>query len=246
MKSTKTIQIPTPCNEKWSEMTATEKGKFCSSCQKEVIDYTSKSSIEISRLLNSSSENTCGRFNANQLNTPIISETSNNLFKNLLKIAASTLLTVSISNKASGSNLYSPSKTYTTVLENNQLINSHQKIKEDSIIKLKGIITDSETNEPLPFANVIIDELQLGTSAGIDGKFELSIPLTLYSDDLMVTISYVGYTSTKQPVNKENLFLQIEMKSASYLMGEICVIKKKKWWKRDKNKSKAHQSSGSH
>lgn len=41
------IQIPTPCHEDWDEMTPTQKGAFCKSCAKEVIDFTSSNPIEI-------------------------------------------------------------------------------------------------------------------------------------------------------------------------------------------------------
>ena len=36
-----TIEIPKPCHESWAEMTPTEQGQFCSSCQKCVTDFTS-------------------------------------------------------------------------------------------------------------------------------------------------------------------------------------------------------------
>lgn len=46
------LHIPTPCHEKWSEMTPTEKGAFCQSCKKEVIDFTDKSYAEIADMVN--------------------------------------------------------------------------------------------------------------------------------------------------------------------------------------------------
>ena len=41
------IDIPTPCKEGWQNMAPTEKGAFCNSCQKEVIDFTQKTPAEI-------------------------------------------------------------------------------------------------------------------------------------------------------------------------------------------------------
>jgi hypothetical protein len=43
----KQIHIPNPCHEDWSKMTPTEKGAFCSSCKKEVLDFTKSSNEEI-------------------------------------------------------------------------------------------------------------------------------------------------------------------------------------------------------
>ena len=64
------ISIPKPCFENWNEMTPTLRGKFCSSCQKEVIDFTEKSDLEISNLI-SRNKNSCGRFIKSQLQRDI-------------------------------------------------------------------------------------------------------------------------------------------------------------------------------
>lgn len=41
------ININSPCNESWSQMAKTENGKFCSSCQHEVVDYASMNDSQI-------------------------------------------------------------------------------------------------------------------------------------------------------------------------------------------------------
>lgn len=70
MESKYKILIPEPCNENWDGMTPNAQGKFCGSCQKNVVDFTSKSAVEIQTYF---TENTgkliCGRFEKTQLNT---------------------------------------------------------------------------------------------------------------------------------------------------------------------------------
>ncbi len=65
------ISIPKPCNENWENMSAEEKGRFCSVCSKTVIDFTSSTNEEISNyFLNIGSSNkVCGRFKVNQLSS---------------------------------------------------------------------------------------------------------------------------------------------------------------------------------
>jgi hypothetical protein len=41
------LQVPVPCHEDWDKMTDAEKGRFCSSCQKTVIDFSKMSDREI-------------------------------------------------------------------------------------------------------------------------------------------------------------------------------------------------------
>ena len=59
------ISIPQPCHENWSEMLPAEKGRFCTSCQKCVTDFTKLSDKEILKILQQ--PNQCGRFSTNQL-----------------------------------------------------------------------------------------------------------------------------------------------------------------------------------
>jgi outer membrane receptor protein involved in Fe transport len=64
-----------------------------------------------------------------------------------------------------------------------------------------GNVKDEATNEPVPFANVIVDGTTLGAASDIEGNFViLNIPPGVYS----VTASYVGYqkvTTTDVRIN---------------------------------------------
>ncbi len=64
----KQIDIKTPCSENWNDFTPTKTGGFCSSCQKNVIDFSNKSNAEIQSILEQNkSEKVCGRFRTTQL-----------------------------------------------------------------------------------------------------------------------------------------------------------------------------------
>lgn len=66
----KLISIPEPCHENWNDMSITEKGRFCSSCSKVVVDFTNRSKASIlQEYLNSdqNGEKLCGVFKNSQL-----------------------------------------------------------------------------------------------------------------------------------------------------------------------------------
>jgi hypothetical protein len=67
MKNKMKIKIENPCNEDWSKMTKAEQGRFCGSCQKNVIDFSKMSSREIKKILLNNNTQICGRFNRQQL-----------------------------------------------------------------------------------------------------------------------------------------------------------------------------------
>lgn len=73
MKTPKmTVHIPEPCHEDWNKMLPDEKGKFCLSCSKSVVDFTGKSDMEIHQILiENTGKKLCGRFTKTQLNRPL-------------------------------------------------------------------------------------------------------------------------------------------------------------------------------
>ena len=61
-----------------------------------------------------------------------------------------------------------------------------------------GKVLDKDlNNEPLPFANILIPEVNLGTTSDFDGLFALD---GLAEGDYVINFSFVGYETQKIPV----------------------------------------------
>ncbi|MBL7074414.1 TonB-dependent receptor [candidate division KSB1 bacterium] len=56
--------------------------------------------------------------------------------------------------------------------------------------KLRGVVTDEETGEPLPGANVILEETVLGASTDLEGVY---VVLAVSPGRYTVRVSYIGY-----------------------------------------------------
>jgi hypothetical protein len=65
------LTIPKPCHEDWNSMTTEQKGRFCSSCQKTVIDFSNMSDRQVAEFFKKPPGNICGRLHNDQLNRPI-------------------------------------------------------------------------------------------------------------------------------------------------------------------------------
>ena len=65
---------------------------------------------------------------------------------------------------------------------------------------ITGTVLDAETEQTVPGANVVIDELQQGTATDAQGAFELN---GIAPGDYTLTVSYLGYESTSTPVTVE-------------------------------------------
>jgi len=68
MKPIKSISIPQKCHQSWQQMAPNDKGRYCESCCKTVIDFTAMTDGEIIKVL-SLKTNVCGRFEQLQLNS---------------------------------------------------------------------------------------------------------------------------------------------------------------------------------
>src|SRR5205809_5357435 len=72
MRKQTSLYIPKPCHEDWNKMTPTEQGKFCGSCSKQVIDFTLMTDKQILNFLSNQPGKLCGRFDAEQLQRPLV------------------------------------------------------------------------------------------------------------------------------------------------------------------------------
>jgi hypothetical protein len=90
--------------------------------------------------------------------------------------------------------------------------------------KIAGRVTDSETGEPLPFVNVLIDGTNMGAATDIDGYYAiLNIPPGNYT----LRVQYVGY----QTIIVEGVLVKVDftterdfqLTSSAVELGELVV-----------------------
>ncbi|MFS4467030.1 carboxypeptidase-like regulatory domain-containing protein [Maribacter sp. 2210JD10-5] len=225
MKNVFTISVKKPCSEKFQDFDQTPSGGFCTSCSKEVIDFTQMSDLELISYFSKKNGKTCGRFKTSQLktyNTGNATPMNTNFLSKSFGIASFSLLALcAVSNT---------NAQETASLENiNQIevatrvgkVKIQQNIKGSYLVK--GVVLDEE-NLPLPGANVVLKGSNVGTVTGIDGKFEF--PQKVETGDVLV-ISYLGYISQKYKVPEsklDTLDITITFEAADVeLMGAVEV-----------------------
>jgi hypothetical protein len=66
------LSIPKPCHENWDNMTPVQQGKFCGSCQKQVVDFSNMSDRQVAEFFKKpTTGSVCGRFMTDQLDRSI-------------------------------------------------------------------------------------------------------------------------------------------------------------------------------
>lgn len=87
-------------------------------------------------------------------------------------------------------------------------------------IQLKGTIKDADTNEPIPFAHIIVENQV--TISNLNGEFSISLekagekPLTL-------EISYLGYHDHTQIIQNFDQYLEVRISAKTTALEEVTV-----------------------
>jgi TonB-linked SusC/RagA family outer membrane protein len=91
---------------------------------------------------------------------------------------------------------------------------------------ITGIVTEKETNEPLPGVTVAVKGTTLGTITMIDGTYRLEIP----SEAVLVQFSFIGYKTQEIAINNQSR-IDVVLESKASDLAEVVVtgygIKKK-------------------
>lgn len=97
---------------------------------------------------------------------------------------------------------------------------------------IKGVVTDADTKELLPFVNVAFVGTSVGTTTDLDGSYSLD---TRWGSDSL-QVSFVGYeavtVSVKLGVNQK---MDIALSSTTLNLGEVVVREKRGGYKRKGN-----------
>jgi len=141
------ISIPKPCHEGWENMDATERGAFCHSCQKEVIDFSAMTDREVIEYLGKHKTG-CGRFREDQVDTRLTLPRLDNgflkwkaLFLGLLpfvSVKAFSLPDQEKTPKVEKHDTIAP-KVADAKLENPALIDTLHENMADTLVELKEI-----------------------------------------------------------------------------------------------------------
>ena len=84
--------------------------------------------------------------------------------------------------------------------------------------QISGLLVDFQTNEVLPFANILTNNNQ-GTITDVDGKFTLESSKNITE----IRISYIGYESKIISINENTTFLKIELTQNIESLNEVVI-----------------------
>jgi len=97
---------------------------------------------------------------------------------------------------------------------------------------LRGRITDTENDKPIPGASVFISNTTIGTTTDTEGYYQLSIP---EEGSYRLTISHVGYQSVFRDIEPGNVSMVINIAMNIIELEEITVSARVRFRQKDIN-----------
>jgi len=208
------LRIDEPCLENWEDMLSAEKGKFCESCSKHVIDFTNLSDREVLNIIKNSSGSICGRLREDQQNQEFIEEKQTSSFLSAFsKIAASVLL-IGASETTSAQvkqqqitpavNVQSNKKNIPNNTTTKKTITTHSGTRV-----IYGRILNGTTMEPFSIATAFLKEARISATADSMGYFEIKFS-GQYGHDLTLVIESDGVHKLEFTIHQKDIGLKRE------------------------------------
>lgn len=209
------LSVKNPCEENYNVFPKTSKGGYCSSCTKEVIDFTQMSEGQvIDYFQNQFSKDTCGRFKQSQLNRGYHANALA-FSKYLRPVGVAALAIFSFIKVQAQNSLGGP------------LVQGEVSIPVFNECNAKSITVTGQINDgefPLPGVNVVLEGTVIGTQTDFDGNF--TFPEELIEGDVLV-FSYIGMNSKKVKIQNDtkklNLGLDINL---NLELEEVIIVGK--------------------
>ena len=242
------LSIPKPCYENWNAMTPEDKGRFCDSCQKTVIDFSGMSDRQVAEFFKKPAGSVCGRFHQDQLQRSIeMPRKRLPWIKHFFTIALPAFLLtlkagaqrdtrlvgkVAVCEKPSikGDTLITPAKSPQTlgtepvrIALGMVLPKRVEQARQDTVTIISGRVAD-ENGNPLRAASIFLANTKLGTTTDAHGNFSLRVNQPIG----VLEVSLVGFNIQRIKYEGQSLVSIILQESKTELMGELIIVPVKK------------------
>jgi hypothetical protein len=212
------LSIPKPCAENWDSFKPAEKGGYCSSCEKTVIDFSKMSNRAIvAYFQNHQSDKTCGRFKSHQLGEIGINSPKSRFTP--LKYLTAGIFGMSLLVTASETG----AKNHDSIIEINEIEKNDLTQQTRAVVSrvVEGIVTD-ENGEGLPGVYIVLKGTMLSVRTDLDGKFKFTQELNF--GDVLI-FSFIGYERIEHKISEKDgptLYIQFDEAQIAW-MGEVQV-----------------------
>jgi len=238
------LHIPEPCHEKWNNMTPVEKGRFCGSCQKQVVNFANMNDEQVVAFFKrQTTGSVCGRFMQDQLDRRIeIPKKRIPWVKYFFQFALPAFLLTKKASAQGEVKVLTGDTIVMAVSSNTDASKNVADVEQKREKIIRGRVID-ETDRGIPYATIFIKATTIGVAADSTGNF--AIKYSGREQTVLLVSSSIGFKETETIVNlnemvdsiitvlpSNNMLTEVivrsgtEIKGGIRLTGAVCVIKR--------------------
>jgi hypothetical protein len=219
------LSVNNPCQENWENMSPSEKGRFCGSCQKQVVDFTSMTDTQIATFFKRpSTGSVCGRFMQDQLERDFeIPRKRIPWIKYFFTVALPAFL-VSRSAAQEPKTTIKGDTTAVVSCDRSPVLMgkiAFPRPQESGSLGIRGRVLDY-AGTPIAGASVVIKGTTIGTAADTEGNFQFTNVNA--KGDIVLIATAIGYNLQEEKVNSSNSTADIRLELQQAVMGDIVVV----------------------
>ncbi len=208
------IQVPEPCHEDWNKMTPKDKGAFCSSCEKVVVDFTKMTDRQLLEFVEKNKgKKTCGKFNGFQLDRKITVTTPKpNYFWTVKQFFVGLLVSLSFPGFTKAENI-APNFNPLPTIDNQDLNQEMVKglVVSPSGHKISGAYVRIYQDGRITKAYTVTDET---------GTFSMELPKNHEAKKIELKVTAQNYRSVSTIYNGEEM-LELVLHHDDLVMGKM-------------------------
>jgi CarboxypepD_reg-like domain/Secretion system C-terminal sorting domain len=225
------LSIADPCHESWRNMTPIEQGRFCESCQKQVVDFTTMTDAEIFSYFQQSSGNTCGRFFNTQLQRDVAATKPGRVLR--LKwwwAAFISGILFTAKAKAQRPATYGDTVVVTGYKVQKRITTMGMVASLPQTLQtLQGRVVDHK-GEPMVGVSILMTGSIYTAVTDSVGKFNIDLPASITKAE--IEVSFLGYNSKRQKIHWKNglpnggdmIEIVLGMDDMQMMKGEVVVV----------------------
>jgi hypothetical protein len=242
-QTTKKISLDA-CTRRWADMQPVAGGRFCSHCDKCVVDFRDKTPEEIETISRSVNGRICGAFRPHQVK--VVSSKVSRTSTWWKWAAGMALAMMSWMGKGEAQTVKPYPTEQQPVLTSDeedqkqkpQMEQQHQEplhrvqSARDSVL-IHGKVRDAESGEPLIFAGVSLlagGEVVVWGETDFEGYYRMNAPRSMLvrAEDGILSVSYVGYETIEHSlaaVSPQAGVVEVDLTAEpGVMLGEVVIV----------------------
>ena len=212
-------------------MTIDGSGRFCASCQKTVVDFSTLTDQQAINLLAQQNGSGCGRFRAGQLGRVLsVDPPASRSPARIFSLLTAGLLGLQAAQANTLPAPLEPTRQHITDLATHLVLPvMGEETMTDSVRVITGRVVEQATHAALSGATVVIKGTNRGANTDAEGHFQFRIPTELTSDQITLQIASIGYLTQEIQLKSGQLNAPlISLHEDSAALGEVVVVGKYK------------------